>query len=304
MFGKSSRRNRLSSSVCEHMETLEVRRVPVGNITAAVQNGVLTVTGDNAANDVEITGNLSNRVTVAGFNLTKVNGVAPINGKSVVTFTGITDVVVVSNDGNDRVVINGNPDAVRFRDITVDTGAGDDTVELRNVFATDDVNIATKNGKDRVTLIRVTVGGAGIDSNQNDLNVNTARVSSGAADNDIVQFVEVKVRRDVSIQTGADVDTVLLQDPRLLIPFLASQAKAIEIADDLTIDTGDADDRVTLNLVNVNDDISIELRDGNDTLRVIRTTANEFNADGGSGQDTLFPLDNLFANFDEDSFEL
>lgn len=49
------------------MVTLEVRRVPVGNITAAVQNRVLTVTGDNAANDVEIAGNLSNRVTVAGF---------------------------------------------------------------------------------------------------------------------------------------------------------------------------------------------------------------------------------------------
>ncbi len=50
--------------------------------------------------------------------------------------------------------------------------------------------------------------------------------------------------------------------------------------------------------------INIELRDGNDTLSVVRTTADEFNADGGSGQDTLFLLDNLFANFDEDNFEL
>ena len=133
--------------------------MPVGNINAAVQNGVLTVTGDNAANDVEIAGNLSNRVTFAGFNLTKVNEVAPINRKSIVTFTGITDVVVVSKDVNDRVVVKGDPDAVRFRDIAIDSGAGDDTVELRNVFAKDDVNIASQNGKDRVTLVQVNVGG-------------------------------------------------------------------------------------------------------------------------------------------------
>jgi hypothetical protein len=286
------------------MESLEVRRVPVGNITAAVQNGVLTVTGDSAANDVEIAGNLSNRVTIAGFNQTKVNGVAPVNGKSVVTFTGITDVVVVANDGNDRIVIKGNPDPVRFRDITVDSGAGDDVVEIRNVFATDDINVTTQNGKDRVTLVAVNVGGAGVDNDQNDIIVNTARTSSNAPDNDIVQFVDVSVKRDVSIQTGADGDAVQLFDPRVLNPFQARQARPTDIGDDLTIDTGDADDRVNLNLVNVADEINIELRDGNDALSVVRTTANEFNADGGSGQDTLFLLDNVFANFDEDSFEL
>ncbi len=304
MFGKSSRRNGRSSSVSESMESLEVRRVPVGNITAAVQNGVLTVTGDNAANDVEIAGNLSNRVTIAGFNQTKVNGVAPVNGKSVVTLTGITDVVVVTKDGNDRVVIKGNPDPVRFRDISVDSGTGDDVVEIRNVFATDDINIITQNGKDRVTLLAVNVGGVGVDNDQNDIVVNTARTSSSAPDNDTVQFADVSVKRDVSIQTGADVDVVQLFDPRVLTPVLAQFAQPTDIGDDLTIDTGDAGDRVNLNLVNVADEINIELRDGNDTLSVIRTTADEFNADGGSGQDTLFLLDNLFANFDEDNFEL
>lgn len=304
MFGKSSRRNRHTASVCESMESLEVRRVPVGNITAAVQNGVLTVTGDDAANDVEIAGNLSNRVTIAGFNLTKVNGVAPVNGKSVVTFTGITDVVVVAKDGNDRIVIKGNPDPVRFRDITIDSGAGDDVVEVRNVFATDDINVTTQNGKDRVTLAQVNVGGAGVDSNQNDVNINTARTGGSAPDNDTVQLDDVSVKRDVSIQTGADADVVQIFDPRALVPNLAQFAQPTDIGDDLTIDTGDAGDRVNLNRVNVVDQINIELRGGNDILGVVRTTANRFDADGGSGQDTLFLLDNLFANFDEDSFEL
>ena len=304
MFGKSSRRNRLTSSVCESMESLEVRRVPVGNITAALQNGVLTITGDNAANDVELQGNLSNRVTIAGFNQTIVNGVAPVNGKSVVGFAGVTDVVIVTKDGNDKIVVKGNPDPVRFRDVTIDSGAGDDIVEIRNVIATDDINVTTQNGKDRVTLVVVNVGGVGVDSNQNDININTARTGGSAPDNDTVQFVDVSVKRDVSIQTGADVDVVQLFDPRILNPFLARFAQPTDIADDLTIDTGDAGDRVTLNLVNVADEINIELRDGNDTLSVVKTTANEFNADGGSGQDTLFLLDNLFANFDEDSFEL
>jgi hypothetical protein len=304
MFGKSSRRNRLTSSVCESMESLEVRRVPVGNITAALQNGVLTITGDNAANDVELQGNLSNRVTIAGFNQTIVNGVAPVNGKSVVGFAGVTDVVIVTKDGNDKIVVKGNPDPVRFRDITIDSGAGDDIVEIRNVIATDDINVTTQNGKGSSD----TGGGerwwSGVDSNQNDVNINTARTGGSAPDNDTVQFVDVSVKRDVSIQTGADVDVVQLFDPRILNPFLARFAQPTDIADDLTIDTGDAGDQVTLNRVNVVDEINIELRDGNDTLSVVRTTADEFNADGGSGQDTLFLLDNLFANFDEDSFEL
>lgn len=304
MFGKSSRRNGRPSSVCESMESLEVRRVPVGNITAALQNGVLTITGDNAANDVELAGNLSNRVTIAGFNQTIVNGVAPVNGKSVVGFAGVTDVVIVTKDGNDRIVVKGNPDPVRFRDITIDSGAGDDTVEIRKVIATDDINVITQNGNDRVTLVQVDVGGAGVDSNQNDVNINTARTGGSAPDNDTIQFVDVSVKRDVSIQTGADADVVLLLDPLVFNPILANFAKPTDIGDDLSIDTGDAADRVTLNRVNVTDEINIELRGGDDTLGVVRTNADRFHADGGSGQDTLFLLDNLFANFDEDSFEL
>ncbi|MFO1001267.1 MAG: hypothetical protein U0936_13060 [Planctomycetaceae bacterium] len=95
------------------MSPLEIRRVPVTNITAVVQNGVLTVTGDNGANDVQIAGNLSNRVTIAGFNQTIVNGIAPVNRESVVTFTGVTDVVVNTRDGNDGA-IKGQSDPVKF----------------------------------------------------------------------------------------------------------------------------------------------------------------------------------------------
>ena len=256
MFGKSSRRNGRSSSVCESMESLEVRRVPVGNITAALQNGVLTITGDNAANDVELAGNLSNRVTIVGFNQTIVNGVAPVNGKSGVGFAGVTDVVIVTKDGNDKIVVKGNPDPVRFRDITIDSGAGDDIVEIRNVIATDDINVVTQNGNDRVTLVKVDVGGAGVDSNQNDVNINTARTGGSAPDNDTVQFVDVSVKRDVSIQTGADADGVQILDPRVFIPVLAQFAQPTDIGDDLSIDTGDAGDRVTLNRVNVMDEMN------------------------------------------------
>ncbi|MFO1001265.1 MAG: hypothetical protein U0936_13050 [Planctomycetaceae bacterium] len=55
--------------------------------------------------------------------------------------------------------------------------------------------------------------------------------------------------------------------------------------------------------MNVADDIDIELRAGDDALSVVKTEANDFNADGGAGRDTLNLLDNLFA-VDEDSFEL
>lgn len=304
MFGKSSRRNGRSSSICGNMESLEVRRVPVGNITAALQNGVLTITGDNAANDVEVSRRFVGAVTIAGLNQTLVNGQAPVNGRSTVTFNNVKDVVINTNDGNDNVVVKGLGISARFRDITIDTGAGDDIVDLQRVIATDDINVVTKNGKDRVNLDVVEVGGLGVDDNKNDLNINTARVNSDAPDNDTVLFRDVKVKRDVSIVTGADADNVVLRDRLFFVPFRQADAKATVVGDDLSIDSGDGDDNVTLTVVNVVDSINIELRGGNDRLRVEKSTAANFNADGGSGQDTLILIDNLFGSFDEDNFEL
>lgn len=305
MFRINNRRTRRSTVCSESMETLEVRRVPVGNITAALQNGVLTITGDNLGNDVAVQRPIANLVTVTGLEQTVVNGVAPVNGKSVVAFTGVTDVVIQTNDGNDKVRVNGPLfGRATFRDVTIDSGAGDDQVDIERAFVADDLNIFTKNGKDIVSLTQVIVGGSGADSNQNDLQINTARVTSGASDADTVKLNEVKVKRDLTITTGDDADIVLLQDPRALRPATAALAQPVIVGDDLSIDTGDAADKVTLNVVTVTDEVNIDLRNGDDSLRVIRTRADEANFDGGFGQDTLFLLDNLFQDFDEDSFEL
>ena len=46
MLQNYSRRNRRSSAGCENMESLQIRRVPFGSLTAGLQNRVLTVAGD------------------------------------------------------------------------------------------------------------------------------------------------------------------------------------------------------------------------------------------------------------------
>ncbi len=300
-----TRRNRRSNAVSENLEQLEIRRVPVGNITAGLQAGVLTVTGDNLGNDVVVQRNAVGAITVTGLNQTLVNGVAPSNGASVASFFGVTDLVIQTNNGDDSVRVGGNLIVPTIlRDISIDTGAGNDKVELIRTIAGDDLNILTKNGNDTVTLTKVTVGFLGQDNNQNDLQINTARISSGAADADVVKLNEVKVKRDLSITTGDDADVVQLFDPRALRPVTAGVAQAITVGDDLRIDTGDAADKVTLILVNVVDELDIELRSGDDTLNVRRTTADDAHFDGGLGRDSLVLLDNLFSNLDEDRFEL
>ncbi|MFO1001266.1 MAG: hypothetical protein U0936_13055 [Planctomycetaceae bacterium] len=110
------------------------------------------------------------------------------------------------------------------------------------MFATDDINVVTQDSNDKVALARVTVGGAGIDANQNDVNINTARVNSSAPGNDMFNLPSSS-RRDVTITT--------VQIPtwyKFLIlssssPFTVQFAKPTEIGDDLSIDTGDAGDK-------------------------------------------------------------
>src|SRR5262245_24041684 len=82
------------------MERLESRKVIGGNVQAFVSGGHLPVTGDSADNDITITRNGGQAVTITGNNGTTVNGQA-------------------------------DQDFFRIsKDIRVSLGAGDDTVQF------------------------------------------------------------------------------------------------------------------------------------------------------------------------------
>ena len=108
MLQNYSRRNRRSSAGCENMESLQIRRVPFGSLTAELQNRVLTVAGDHLGNDVVIQKNITGQTTVAGIHQTLINGVAPVNGRSLAVFQGVTDVVVKTNGGQHTLFLLDN----------------------------------------------------------------------------------------------------------------------------------------------------------------------------------------------------
>jgi hypothetical protein len=89
------------------MESLQIRRVPFGSLTAGLQNRVLTVAGDDLGNDVVIQ-NITGQTTVAGIHQTLINGVAPVNGRSLAVFQGVTDVVVKTNGGQHTLFLLDN----------------------------------------------------------------------------------------------------------------------------------------------------------------------------------------------------
>ena len=133
MLQNYSRRNRRSSAGCENMESLQIRQVPSGSLTAGLQNRVLTVAGDHLGNDVVIQKNITGQTTVAGIHQTLINGVAPVNGRSLAVFQGVTDVVVKTNGGQHNITMTSVPVIIGiFRDVTVDSGAANDTLKWQS----------------------------------------------------------------------------------------------------------------------------------------------------------------------------
>ncbi len=155
------------------LESLEDRKMMAGNVGAYVSYGTLYVNGDNASNGLNITQVAPGTFDVAGSYTggaaTRVNGsYAPVR------FYGVTDDVRVNTkDGNDRVVIGGTSESTRDilpDDLFVDTGNGADFVRvqwLSNRDYNDRININTGWGNDRVEMYKVVC--------RDYMNINTAQ---------------------------------------------------------------------------------------------------------------------------------
>lgn len=100
-------------------ETLESRAMCAGNVTAAVSNGALTVTGDNLSNTVSVESFSGGRIQVRGFN-TSVNSTfgAPR------VFNNVTGGVFINmNGGNDLLRVT---NVILPGRLYIDMGAGND----------------------------------------------------------------------------------------------------------------------------------------------------------------------------------
>jgi len=224
-------------------ERLETRELMAGNVTASVTSGSLNVTGDNAANMLQMTEVSGNRWEITGLAGTK------INGKSQVTTGPVS------------------------QDVQVDLGGGNDNVTIQNGSVPHILNVFGDDGNNMTTLHNVKVGyGLGVYGNDgNDTvvasNVNVQAIGGiyysvfalGDGNNTVV--ANNLRARDMRVYTGSGMDSVTVTNSTL------------QSGSSLTLDTGDGRDAVSLSKVKT-DTLSVDVGGGNmDSVTSVKSTA-------------------------------
>ena len=106
-----------------------------GNVEVREENGVLIITGDDSDNNIIVQeGGL-----VTGRAGTIINGTA----EGV-----IHEVVIKMKGGDDFVRVDAGPGTTVFRDVKIDTGMGDDIIEILGLRVRDETRIDTGDGDD------------------------------------------------------------------------------------------------------------------------------------------------------------
>ena len=106
-----------------------------GNVEVREQGEVLIITGDDSDNNIII----------------QEGGL--VTGRADTTVTGsvqgeIHDVVIRMRGGDDFVRVDAGPGTTVFRDLKIETGMGDDTIEILGVRITHETQIDTGDGND------------------------------------------------------------------------------------------------------------------------------------------------------------
>jgi len=248
-------------------DSLEPRLLLAGDVTVAVDDGDLLITGDVAANAVLVRGT----ETPGQYVVSRADRSTTINGGTApFTSADVTNFVIDMGAGNDRlnlanVKVSGS--------VSIDTGTngGKDLVNVAYARIGGEFEANTGGGNDRVTLSALTVSGA-------------AMIDAGAG-NDRLYVSACKFDDTFDAHTGDGKDVVTVS--------------AVQIVGASMIDTGDgADsgkDRVVISASRFEGSASVDLGDGNDRLIVTFSRFDStFSADGGDGTDSLVSRFNRF----------
>jgi hypothetical protein len=251
-------------------EALERRAMLAGDVQVTIDEGNLTIVGDDNDNFVVIEGGTGGAVTVTGEDDTAIflDGVEQ-TGPLVVAAGTFDSIVVDLNAGDDTLQINNV--AVVDLIITMDEGA--DLVQLGafEAFATDPGGITTADGS---------VGVSGFFS------VDTG---SGA---DLVEAVRVFGGADWDMNLGDSDGTNNNNDGRVENDFAVTLDDQLYIfigsGDTIDLNGGTGDDLVNINYLTVSGSLIVDGVTGNDVISVNGSVFNDHVAlFGGSGFDTV-----------------
>lgn len=273
LFRQSSRRQqrRLLKTLSAEVQSLEQRTLPAGTVTASFTGGNITLNGDSNDNQVQIDV-LPTGTTITGLSGTLIKfGARSTSSLSVPNIT-VRDVTVNLKAGDDSLTVNVGEDddeaeavdLVIGRNLKIDAGAGNDTVNLTVFNGT-----ITVNGGLTVDL------GAGNDS------LTALHEESDEPDDEEESDLPIQVLGNVKITGSTGNDGVGLAD--------------FATGKDLTIETGSGNDSVELLACEVGGNANVALSAGEDSLDVESSTVTgQATFDGGSNDDAMSLVDSLF----------
>jgi cyclophilin family peptidyl-prolyl cis-trans isomerase len=222
-IASTARRRRVPS--WRSLEALEARTLLAGNVAAVVSGGNLLLTGDSAANTVQVTVR-DGDVIVEGLDGTTINGqatpfVAVDNG------TTIAGLLTVALGGGDDTFRLQGPITVRER-VTIADKHGTTRVGITAATLQDDLIVLTGKRSDAVSLLNTTIAG-------------NTHFSLGRGNNQLA-LMNTDVTGNFSVRTKKGADDVVLQDSEIGGAFHARTGRG---ADNIVVE----DTQVTGNLV-------------------------------------------------------
>jgi hypothetical protein len=250
------------------VEELEGRMLFSGNIGVTFEDGLLLITGDDAANTVYVQRTYEDpdpsAIEVHGRDGTLINGVSP---GGPFRFSGVRAIEVRTNDGDDEIHFIG----LRLQGgINIDSGAGEDAVYIRKSRVLGNTVMRSGHHADALTVADTFFG--------NDLVVDgPGRLPASLAFRlrpfgfTVLPFRFVQLLSDTRGAT-----TVSLRDS--------------VFSDNLSIVTGPADDRLTMNNCWVEGFSGFNMGDGDDFISIDNGTELKRATvlDDGEGDDQVY----------------
>jgi hypothetical protein len=235
-----------------HLETLDDRIVPAGNV-AASGGEVLQLRGDGVSNQVRISQNAAGSILIEGLDGTTINGRAAVRFNGA----GLEKVDIKLFGGHDTLIIR----TLRATtDINIEMDQGNDVVRLGNVRAGVNLSVKTDSGYDQVSAAAIRTG--------SDFYVETGEGPSS------VTISQSQIGKTLTVIGGDRAD-------RVAITGTTAQ-------EDLNVEVKEGNDRVDLTNVRSGKNIKVDAQTGNDFVAVtnVRAAADAVFL-GGDGFDTF-----------------
>lgn len=295
------------------LEGLEARQVLSGVVGTELVDGTLTITGDDASNQIAIYAGAAGEVIVAG-GADEESETLVDDLSEPVTFTGVTNIELEMAGGDDTVVVTNLELA---GNVTADLGDGNDQLIVQGTSSDedetdedDDDSLIDLNGDEELELGEVVIagdvtvtGGAG-----NDLAaVSSASIEGdvsfeGEAGKDVFRASDATLGGAVDLTMGAGDDSVAIGGSEIAGDLTVDDSEAVKkgrvalrdttVAGDVSLTLADKADQVIIRDLTVGDEVgggavSIDTAGGNDGVNIRALTAAELSVLTGAGRDRV-----------------